>query len=100
MNYEQTTPAAMAAASEPISVDSDRESNKSDSDSEPVPCKEQDMFIWSPKYEVCSKLGDIIAGSGIAHRPLVEDQFWWVCSKEGVNLMFTGTFPLTGLGWA
>ena len=37
---------------EPISIDSDRESNKSDNECDPVPTKEQDMFIWNPDYQV------------------------------------------------
>ena len=41
--------------SEPISIDSDWESNKSDSECDPgVPTKEQDMFIWNPTYQVRS----------------------------------------------
>lgn len=41
--------------SELISIDSDRDSNKSDSDSETAPIKEQNMFIWNEKYEVANK---------------------------------------------
>lgn len=33
-------------------IESDRESNKSDDGPEPAQ-KEQPMFVWSAKYEVC-----------------------------------------------
>ncbi len=42
----------LTGTSEPISVDSDRESNKSDSEYDPIPTKEQDLFIWNPSYQV------------------------------------------------
>ena len=43
-----------STSTDPILIDSDRESTKSDSESEPVtlPAKAQDMFIWNAKYEV------------------------------------------------
>ena len=36
------------------SIDSDRESTKSDSECEPSPTvKKQEMFIWNEDFEVC-----------------------------------------------
>ncbi len=52
MNYELST-TTMTSTSDPISIDSDRDSTKSDSESDVLPTKEQDMYIWSAKFEVC-----------------------------------------------
>lgn len=41
---------------EPISIDSDRDSNKSDSETDSLPTKEQDMFIWNPSFQVIMQL--------------------------------------------
>lgn len=49
MNYEQTT---ATTTTDPVLIDSDRESTKSDSECDPVPAKKQDMFIWNQQYEV------------------------------------------------
>lgn len=46
MQFAQT-----AATTDPISLDSDRESTKSDSE-DPTPTKKQNMFIWNKQYEV------------------------------------------------
>lgn len=50
MQFAQT-----AATTDPISLtlESDRESTKSDSE-DPTPTKKQNMFIWNKQYEVLS----------------------------------------------
>ena len=54
MMYEERSAviASTSTNTEPISIESDRESTKSDSDSECTPPKmKQDMFIWNTHFE-------------------------------------------------
>ena len=42
----------MQTNAEPVSIDSDRESTKSDTEYDSLPAKKQNMFIWNQDFEV------------------------------------------------